>query len=383
MKFKVSADELSLVARTCVRGLNSKDPHSQTVFKINEDETKLLIFCTTQTNFFKGAIKVFDVEREDGEVSEWSVDGTQLKTILSILPHSTSIPVEFVMNSTARTFVIKITGNTFKLPVYDTISPYTEETRTKIAVVPANDFVNKISLIGKIVSTAAEDEDMSVSCLHVIFDKDKIRLMGTDNYSMTEEKIDYTLEGKEDKILIPSGQISLLSRTFESTDEIALISTPTKFGYVDKQGIVSLVSKSSLSPIAYETRVSTATSDCEDETVTINSSDFRQAISALSKLAPNSNMITMKVEENQLVFSNVNEDIMTVGIDEYNASETTLYFDKRPLQNIEALLSDKIKLGWSSDEYDLFVKFSNFKTMEDDTLAVDENVFIGVSLNDE
>ena len=189
MKFKVAADELSSIAKVCVRGLNSKDPHSQSVLKLSEDKTKLYIFCTTQKTYFKGYVDVYDIEEgEDDKVTEWSVDGNQLKTILSILPSTASIPVEFNMENSARNFIIKVTGNKIKLPVYDVISPYKEEKQEKIAVLPANDFISRLTSIGKLVSTDVDDENTPLSCIHVIFDKDKIKLMGTNGYSIAEEQ---------------------------------------------------------------------------------------------------------------------------------------------------------------------------------------------------
>ena len=132
MKFIVDAMQLSSVAKLVIKGLNTKDPHSQTVLKLTDDKTKLTIYCTTQTTFFKGSLDVSNVDYEDSEtVVEWSVDGNQLKTILSILPSAVSIPVEFEMNDSAKNFVVKSHGNTFKLPVYGTISPYKEEKTTK------------------------------------------------------------------------------------------------------------------------------------------------------------------------------------------------------------------------------------------------------------
>lgn len=379
MKFKVAADELSSIAKVCVRGLNSKDPHSQSVLKLSEDKTKLYIFCTTQKTYFKGYVDVYDIEEgEDDKVTEWSVDGNQLKTILSILPSTASIPVEFNMENSARNFIIKVTGNKIKLPVYDVISPYKEEKQEKIAVLPANDFISRLTSIGKLVSTDVDDENTPLSCIHVIFDKDKIKLMGTNGYSIAEEQIDYKLEGTEDTILIPVDQIQLLSRVFEGSEDIVLIQTDTKIGYIDEKGIVSLVSKSSLSAISYE---STKSRVSDNRTVTVNSVDFKQAVSALSKLAPKGEKVYVNVLNDKLSLTNVNDDVMNIEILESNSPEDEITFTIKSLINIENLFTDKIRIGWANETVGRLVQFSTYKTNDDDTEEIDSNVFIGVLID--
>ena len=378
MKFKVAADELSAIARVCVKGLNSKDPHSQSVLKLNEDKTKLYIFCTTQKTYFKGYLDVYDFEQtEDEMITEWSVDGNQLKTILSIIPSTVSIPVEFNMENSSRNFVIKVTGNTIKLPVYDVISPYKEEEQEKIAVVPANDFISTLSGISRLVSTDIDDENVPLSCVHVIFDKDKIKLMGTNGIAIAEEQLNYSLEGSEDTILIPVDQVSLLSRVFASSEDIVLIKTNTKIGYIDEKGIVSLVSKSSLSPIPYEPTKSRVS---KERSVVLNSSDFKQAVLALSKLAPKSDDILMKISDDSISLLNVNEDVMNIELLEGDSPEDDITFSKDCLTTVENLFSEKICISWANQRMGRIVQFSNYKT-KDDSEELDPNVFIGVLIN--
>ena len=382
MKFIVDAMQLSSVAKLVIKGLNTKDPHSQTVLKLNDDKTKLTIYCTTQTTFFKGALDVSNVDYEDSEtVVEWSVDGSQLKTILSILPSAVSIPVEFEMNDSAKNFVVKSHGNTFKLPVYGTISPYKEEKTTKITLVPANDFIAKFISLGKVTSSAIEDENNGSSCLHLVFEKDNFKLMGTDMFSLAEveEKLEIENEN-ETTILVSSSQLSLLGRSFDGGEQISLVETPTKFGYFDERGILSLVAKSSLTPLSYQ-MIKTRTSD--DCYIKINSSDFKEAISALGKLATNSDDITMTIKDREVILSNINEDTIKVELLDSNIDEESITFTKQSLQVLEGLFTENIKLSWPNTEYGKMVKITNYLKDDNDVEKEDTKTFIGVVANDD
>lgn len=376
MKFKVSAEELATVAKVCVKGLNAKDPHSQTLLKLTEEKDKLYIYCTTQKTFFKGYVPVYDVTDDEGQATEWSVDGNQLKTILSIIPSTVSVPVEFNMSTSARNFVIKVSGNTIKLPVFDTISPNNEEKQEKITVISANDFISKLSGISRLVSSDVSDEGQPTSCVHISFTKDKIKLMGTDGYTIGEIQIPYTLESDEQTILVPVDQVSLLSRTFGGGEDISLIFTDTKFGYTDEKGIVSLVSKSSLQPIPYEP-VKARVSD--DRTITIDSEDLKRSISALGKLAPISDSITMTVDGDEISLVNINEDVMKFDRISGTSPEDEITFSRNRLNTIENLLSPTVRLSWSDETAGRIVQFSNYIEDEDE---LDPDVFLGVLIND-
>ena len=218
---------------------------------------------------------------------------------------------------------------------------------------------------------------MPLSCVHVIFDKDKIKLMGTNGIAIAEEQLNYSLEGSEDTILIPVDQVSLLSRVFASSEDIVLIKTNTKIGYIDEKGIVSLVSKSSLSPIPYEPTKSRVS---KERSVVLNSSDFKQAVLALSKLAPKSDDILMKISDDSISLLNVNEDVMNIELLEGDSPEDDITFSKDCLTTVENLFSEKICISWANQRMGRIVQFSNYKT-KDDSEELDPNVFIGVLIN--
>lgn len=381
MKFTVASDQLSEIAKVCIKGLLSKDPHSQAVLKVEEDIKKLTILCTTQSTFFKGQVDIISFELDNSDGLEWAVDGVQLKTILSIIPSTVSIPVTFEMASSARNFVIKASNDKFRLPVYETISPYVEKERKKLSVLNANDFVGKLTLLSKVASSEVENQDLPYSCVHVIFDESEIKMMGTDTRVLAEYKIDNKIENAEeiDSILLPNTQAMMLSRTFEPSANIALVETDTQFGYVDENNVISLVSKSTLSEVPYESvklRVS------EEMFIDLKSSGFKSSVSSLGKLATNSEDFTFEIHNNTLKISNINGDIMTVDTFDGNVDECTLKFQRKALQVLESLMDDNVRLSWAKDD-SAMIKVSNLIKDENANLVKDDHVFIGVVTNDD
>lgn len=371
MKFKVDSLELINLSKICTKGVSSKIPNSQVLFKLEDD--KLIIQGSSQTSFFKGSIPVRDVYEID-DLTEFSVDGEQLKTIITILPQA-NVNVEFSLSPSGRLFTLDSGNSKLKLPVYENIITYSQEEIHELSNVTASSFMKNISSLARFLESDAMSQDSPTSCLHIFID-DQIKYVGTNGLSLAEVTSDNEKLTDESDfvVLLKAPQISLLSNVFEEDEVLTLIHTENLFGYKDSKGTVALVSKADIAPLYYEMLKSRVS---DEQSVTLENSSFKRAVDALGKLCLISNAIHFTINENSVEATNDNGDDLSVILEEKNADEVTLSFLKQSLLPVFNLLTDKFQMTWQKEDPGI-VKFN----LLNENNEVDDKVFIGVSLND-
>lgn len=373
MEFTVDTIQFANVAKVLIKGLDMKDEVSQALLKLDGD--KLIIQCTSQTTFFKGEIPVSHVNKETNEVTEWAVDGKQLTTILSILP-SFPMDAKFTISSSNRQFNITTRNGKFKLPVNDHVIEYNMEDVTVLSEIDSTEFMKNFTRASKFLDSEPLSTASATSCLHLIFD-DKIKMVGTNGFSLVEIAVEHDLKVDSDDtpiVLLRSNQLNLLANAFEANTTLTLIESNNLFGYKDSNNIIALVSKADINPLAYEilkTRVS------DEQTITFDTNSLRFATNSMFKLCPTSDLIHYVINDDTMAV-NDNEDDMKLTVIDKSADDITLTFSKISLLPVFNVLEENVQLTWAEDTPEI-VKFNVLK--EDGT--VDENVFIGVTLYDE
>lgn len=373
MKFTVDALNFVNITKKVIKGFLPKDEHSQILFTIKtKNETNFLeIQSTSQTTLFKGNIPIQTLDESDYTQKEWAVDGNQLKAILSVLP-TNSGELAFHINEQKRQFILNVTGNTLRLPVYDTIKTIQEEKIQVISTVDAQDFIKHISSLSKLLESDALSQDSSSSCLHIAFEEDVIKMMGTSTIALVETQQKHHKRGElpTTPILIRGQQISLLNQSFNANTLVDIVATEHKFGYVDDNQVLCLVAQSNLPAISYEHLKNQVS---YEQSVTIDSMSFKYVIDALNKLSANSENLEFTLADNHMSGKNLNGDVMNILTEDINSENTTLSFVKNSLTIILGLLTSKVRLSWKKDAVNRFVKFTlldNTNTEVDDTFIM-------------
>lgn len=376
MNFKVTASEFLNQAKVCIRGLNLKDPRSQAIFRIKENE--LIFIVSTETTLIKAQIDIETTDFED-EV-EYALDGQKLKQLLSVLK-SIPLPLEFELTNSGRDFVIKQLENRFKLPVFDDVNAYNEEEIEEITTVNALDYITSVSNLIKVLDSDPSSQDSPTSCLHLLFSKDVIKEMGTNNEAIAEvkiEPIDYHSDKDELSILVPLSEAPLLVRSFESSDELKIVQTKTQVGYIDNMNILTLISKSSLEALDYSPYI---VSYDDNNEIILDATEFKDVINSLSKLAVQDDKLDFTIKDSELIVLNANNDKMTIPIENTIDFTDELSFRKKSISVIEQFFTKYIKLSWNDSVST--VNFSVLTKDETDEFKKDENVTICVVKNDE
>lgn len=379
MKFKVHNQEFMTVAQTVIKGI-SKDQQVQSVMKVAEleelnGELGLVFQVSSSNSFFKGHVKLLNIENQENEVLEWGIDGNQLKTILSIItPEDTDITFE-MLNSN-RSFKIIVGDNKFKLPVYEYPALNRESVKTKIGVVKANDLLKNLSSLSKLANTHNAIQSDAISCLQIRNVDNKMVYMASNAIGIAEVKQE--IDNPEDfTILIKPAQANLLlSSNFGPNDTVELYQTSNMFGYVDSYGTLSLVNRHEFAPTQYAGFLTLAS---EEQTVDLDVKEFKYAIDSLIKLAPSDLSLNFEFTKDELKISNSNLDEIFIKIDA-DINDVKMVIHKPTLSLLISLVVDKFRLAWSASTSDT-KKLVQIILLDNDGNKV-EDTFIGTVTND-
>lgn len=374
MKFNVNGPSFIKIANTIIKGISPKDTQSQTIFSIIEEEgvNYLLMQSRSQTSFFKGKIAIESITNSSNDTNTWAVDGNQLKSIISVLPkYDTSLT--FNMSNSNRQFEVVVSGNTFKLPVFEAPSFISEEAIEELATVSAHDFNYNISNLMKLVSADIAVQEHPSSCLNLFVKAGHITHVAANRSSIVEVKQELVDFVKEATILIKNAQASLLINPVSNPNSLLrLIVTKTMFGYTDEDNTLCLVSKANISPLEYEAFLHIASSE---EVVTVNKEDFKYTIDSLSKLYPISDELSFSFKDNIVETKNDNNDIIKF-LFEGSVEECEMKLLKPTLSVISGLLTDKFNMTWPKSSK----KLVRFQLLDSENNVVG-STFIGVVIN--
>lgn len=374
MEFIVDTTKFANIAKIVIKGLDLKDEASQALLKIEKDN--LIIQCTSQTTCFRGEVPISHVEKETDEVTEWSVDGKQLITILSILP-TFPMDAKFTMSSSNRQFNITTKNGKFKLPVNDNVINYEMEDLTELSEIDSTEFIKNFSKTSKFL----ENDSMAanaMSCLHMYFGED-LKMMGLNGYSLIEISMPYDLKvdlNEAPTVLLRSNQLNLLANSFEPNTTLTLLESNNFFGYKDNNNVIALVAKADMTPISYEVfkaRVS------NEQSITFDSNSLKFATNSMFKLCPTSDLIHYEISDKETLAVNDNEDDMKLTVIDKKSKDITLTFAKRVLLPVFNVINENVQFTWAEEDPDI-VKVN---VLKDDDDTIDENVFIIITLHAE
>lgn len=369
--FKVHAPKFIEVAKTVTKGLNPKDTSSQTLLKIEDEKIELV--SSSSKYYFKGHVDLVSKDGIDDE-NGWGIDGSQLKTIISILePVDDSI--EFTYSEKSSSFEVKLRGNKLKLPVYEKPSLEREEKLTKLGTLDGNEFNLNISHVSRLVSTDDVTSTTPIFYLNIIKKDDKVDFVGSNAISLLQVTQD--IENSEDDfavLLKPSEASLLITPHVPDNGVLDVYETKTKFGYVDSNGTLSLVARSNIAPMKYAGFHAIVS---DEQQATISTKELKYAIDSLAKLSPTSLEMTFNFEKEKLIVENNNLDKIEIGVSTNEPIEDQITIHKQSLSLLYPVYGEKIRFNWTKD------KTKNQRLIQVVTLDSDEkeieNVFIGIS----
>lgn len=379
MKFKVDSARLIEMLKVTSKGFDQRDDSSIIITRVDPGANTLEVTSRCQSSFFSGKIDILNLEVDEDEELEHYVDGTILKKLIGILP-SAAVNITFSVSKTSRVFTLAYSGNKLKLPITsDTTRIVRPEIKT-LGMVQANDFMDTIDSLLKIVSTDPSTQEHPSSCLHLKFQKDEIELVGTDAYSFAEVKLPFTPEQEEyepEQILVKQAQGSLLSMNVDPAEVLKIVYSDNYFGFIDGNNNLSLVGRIDMAPLPYQ-RLLTNASD--DHSVTINKNQLKDALNTIAKLAftTNSVLLKMNAKDKTLKVTSATGDVIDVNVEDMNLDEDTeIQFTRTVLQkSLIPAKTDLIRIEWGmvGNMTSLF----RIVLLDDSQNAID-NVFIGAA----
>lgn len=377
MKFKVKSLDLVGMLKVAVKGYDSRDDSSFIYLKV--EDNKLTVVSRCQSAYFSGSVDVENVEIAEDEPHIYYVDGEVLKKLAGIFP-TAPINIEFSVNKESRTFVTSYTGSKFKLPITADTKEQPIPAISQLGMIQAPEFMHVLNMLLKIVDNDPSAQEHPSSCLHLIFSSDTIKTMGTDRYALAALTREFVGEGELDgpeTVLIKHPQASLLAKTAGPAEVLRIVYSDEYFGYYDGEGNLSLVGRTTISPLNYEA-IKNLTG--QGNSVVLETSELRNALSTISKLsfAYDAVSLAFNADEKSCKVNSVTGDSISIPVISMDLSDSlNVGFTRSVLA--EALIpvsTDELRLEWP-DTTDAAV----YKVIPLDNGVDEEGVFIGVVPN--
>lgn len=373
MKFKVTSSELVSMLKVATKGFDARDDSSFIYLKVADGKLEVVSRC--QSAYFSGSVNVTNVEVEENEANIYYVDGDVLKRLAGIFP---SVPtnLEFEVNKDSRVFVIRYTGNKFKLQIVRDTQEIPRPKIKPVGLVQATEFMDVLNSLLKILDNNPDAQEHPSSCLHLMFSKDQMKSMATDRFAIAEMTKEFSGDSTLDEetlVLIKHAQASLLSKAAAPAEVLQVFASKEYFGYMDGNMNIALVGRTDLDPLEYQAIKDVAENN--SNSVTFEVSDLKDALSTISKLSAVNDSIILSIdnEAQEVKASSIAGDEIIIPVSNINVEEsTTINFTRSVLQ--EALIpvnTDHARLEWGESVI--------YRIIPTEGGTDEEGIFIGVA----
>lgn len=373
MKFKVTSSELVSMLKVATKGFDARDDSSFIYLKVADGKLEVVSRC--QSAYFSGSVNVTNVEAEENEANIYYVDGDVLKRLAGIFP---SVPtnLEFEVNKDSRVFVIRYTGNKFKLQIVRDTQEIPRPKIKPVGLVQATEFMDVLNSLLKILDNNPDAQEHPSSCLHLMFSKDQMKSMATDRFAIAEMTKEFSGDSTLDEetlVLIKHAQASLLSKAAAPAEVLQVFASKEYFGYMDGNMNIALVGRTDLDPLEYQAIKDVAENN--SNSVTFEVSDLKDALSTISKLSAVNDSIILSIdnEAQEVKASSIAGDEIIIPVSNINVEEsTTINFTRSVLQ--EALIpvnTDHARLEWGESVI--------YRIIPTEGGTDEEGIFIGVA----
>lgn len=358
MKFKVNSQDLVNMLKVATKGYDRGDDSSFVCMEIEENEMKVV--SRRATSYFSGSVAISNLEMDEDEPHVHYIDGEVLKKLSGIFP-AAPIPIEFSVNKSSRGFTAKYTGNKFILPIVSDTTPVKRPATNNLGLIQGHEFMDTLNSLLKIVDSDETSQEHPSSCLHLTFNSEQVQSMATDRYAIAEltkpfdGDAEYFAKEEDAVFLIKHSQAMLLSKAITPAEVLTLVASNEYFGYIDGDGNMSLVARTSMDPLNYASLKAIAGAD---HNIVLEVSDLRNALSTISKLSfeksfeKNSVIMNLNAEDKSCTVSSVTGDIISVGVESMDIDEDlTINFIRTVLQ--EALIpvnTNLVRLEWPDNK---------------------------------
>lgn len=318
MKFEVKGTELNSVLGTVIKGFSNKEDNSYISFKLDEENNKLILTARSRAAFFRGSVNVYAVDVSKDEPRSYHLDGVKLKQLTTILPKA-PVNISFAISDKTRSFTIKTATSKYKLPVLSETPIASAPEVDEYATVDANEFMEGIKKLVKIVSTDPSAQEHQASCMYLGIKDEKLKLEATDAYTLGSINIDSDkLELEDDKdVLVRHTEVNTLTESFPNGETLTIVGSDSMFGYVDENGTLSLVGVINMVPLD-TSQIENATEDVN--VFSVDKGEIKDAIETVSKLSPSDQTVDFDLtrEDGLVRVSNKYGDYIDVSTEKTN-----------------------------------------------------------------
>lgn len=370
MKFTIDLSKFTEVSGVISRSIDTKDFQSEVVIGINTEKKEFRMSTRSQSCYFDGSVLIENLEDCQKNV-EWSVEPSQFKTIIGILPNTGEIIFE--MDNDSRVFHISFGDSKINLAVAEVPSFQRETNLIRLGTVSASEFTNNLNNMVKLCSNNPVHFEHPLSCLHLFIDKE-ITMMSTNGASLAEIK--QNIEDNEEKfecLLKPNQVATLLIGNFKGDDIIPIIKTETMIGYVDSVGVLCLVSRTTFPPLDYKQILGKT---AKKEYFECSSENFKYATETLGKLAFTGSDLKFILKDGSIVVFNENEDKIKLQVTG-DFENTEIRIAKTPLYQLSKFLKGNFRVYWEGNSGQRFLRFILIENEVEK-----EDVFLVITTND-
>ena len=367
MLLKIKAENLQSLGENT---LKSKEDNKKTAIRVSEN--RLNIISYSNITYFTASA---DLEEVIEASDEWiAIDSDTLKRYLSVLPKNDAIIT--IDNSEDSRLTIKNGKSVFRIPIVLGEKIKEEKNLEELATVDIMDFSNKIADVNKLTSKSTHND--KTQFLHLLFEKDGIKLMGTDKVAIAEHVISADSD-REESFLFTSNMINLFP-VINTSEPWTLVKTETRFGLKDLNNNLYLIGVVDESPLNYKPIKSLVVKpdDSEYRSVTLDSKEFKKKISDMSKINNNSASLGIAFTQDGFFIYNREGDRIEINSDYDNSMNLTMGMNMNSLLVLSNIFAGDIKMSFrASDQtervFRTVVRFENVDSPD---------LFMGVSTDD-
>ena len=166
-------------------------------------------------------------------------------------------------------------------------------------------------------------------------------------------------------------------KNVEANEVFRLVKTPTMFGYIDKDEILSLVSVVDMAPVKYEFLKELIVR--EDEII-IDKNRLKETLDIFSKLSPQDAYVRIffsKADKLKAQVFSDNEDVFDLPlVNQLLTEDVTLIFSKSALLSTLQIINKEVKLIFKAENSQASVV--KFESLNEDS-ENEEKVFLAVA----
>lgn len=371
------------------KSYDSKESRSYVKLYVNEEGLAFLSHSNANS-YMKRDVALNSVSFEGDDVTEasFAIDGAFLKSFANAIAKSESLLISKDLSSVKTSLNVKTTIGKFTISLLDS-KMTSEPTIVEIGEVDDNEFFDTLTRVSRVCDSEGDTMGSFLSSVDVGFDSEEnnITVFATNRRIFTKALLSFTANTELDEsakeiveshILLPSVSASIIPATKGLNSSVTLVCEDSdndaiRFGYSFPDSRVALFTLSGATPLK-----SVAVFDKQienvDNSMIVDTGEFRSAIRTISSLVPNEDKIYFSFTKNGLYVtdsSKSNSIHVTHDVSEYEGEFRLLANRDEINIAFNPISTGSMKLVWSGadDEGRSTAKILGFIPVTEDGVA--------------